>query len=491
MGTGTSYIDQILQRHTPREHSNANVGFTPSRHPLRRGASSSSSSAAAAAAGVVSPRFYEFSARSASLIAEARAAAEAAQAKRKAAEALVAAGRTDSSSSSHHAGARANAADGIALALEALFDHSPGTALVQAPEGSSAVADSADSGTGRREPAGVREANHQDNKHHYQDTSMPTASPARADPAAAASHSQQHQHPQHNPSYQALAINDNRHVTKAAVAAHAPMSPVSSSIANNRPNAVPPQVLAIMNEKGMSALVSPRVAAAADDQRIYNVGGTWVSKRASPDTFIAGAVGGDAMAGVPGGMLMSLETSLATPLVLDVEVRSDLCCVSVRNESEGAPPSSTCSLSLFLEFSSPCMQVHGYSTMVACACRGIILSLSLSRSRILPLFTHSSRAKQDVLLFCMRVVQYPYSCIHANTQNSRQRKGGRETHRTTGYLGKKLTRVRFVYPSSAGEGGYGAAASPGPPIESPRAQALRIHRGFACSGTNSQKYSIF
>jgi hypothetical protein len=312
---------------------------------------------------VVSPRFYEFSARSASLIAEARAAAEAAQAKRKAAEALVDAGRSDSSSSSHHAGARANAADGIALALEALFDHAPGTALVQAPEGTSAVADRAVRGAGRREPAGVREADHQDKKHHDQDSSMPTASPVRADPAAAGSHSQQHQYPQHKPPYQALAIDDSRHVTKAAVAAHAPMSPGSSSIANNRPNAVPPQVSAVMNEKGMSALVSPRVAAAADDQRIYNVGGTWVSKRASPDTLIAGATGGDSTAaGVAGGMLMSLETSLATPLVLDAEVRSDLCGVGVRIESEGAPSCSTSNLSLFLKFSSSlaCMQVQGY-----------------------------------------------------------------------------------------------------------------------------------
>jgi hypothetical protein len=103
----------------------------------------------------------------------------------------------------------------------------------------------------------------------------------------------------------------------------------------------------------------------------------------------------------------------------------------------------------------------------------------------------------------MRMVEFPYTWIHANTQNIRQREGGRvirtnhrgrEGKRDTerqGSLGKKLTLLRYVYLSSTGEGGYGAAASPGPPIESPRAQALRIHRGFACSGTNSQKYSIF
>jgi hypothetical protein len=77
-------------------------------------------------------------------------------------------------------------------------------------------------------------------------------------------------------------------------------------------------------------------------------------------------------------------------------------------------------------------------------------------------------------------------------KNDRGSEGKRDTERLlAGSLGKKLTRVRYVYLSSTGEGGYGAAASPGPPIESPRAQALTIHRGFACSGTNSQKYSIF
>ncbi len=311
---GGSFIDQIIQRHTPNERLVAEARHTqPSRPPARRVNS---------AAAVVSPRFHEFSFRSASLIAEARAAAEAAQEKRKAAQAMVMVGRAASEHSAH-----------MALALEALFDDvrtgaesvkAQGSTTVQAVQVGADASAATDSGTAcpraTRVPAQEMGSGNSDTV-----VRAAPASPATADPASTESlASQQRKLPQNKPPHRNPANTDSRGLSQPAGAA-APVSAAGgTAIASARSNTLPSQI---------SALVTPRVAAASDDERIYNVGGTWVSKRASPDILMPGSSGCDASGAVgPGGMLVSLEASLATPLVLDAEVRSDSCCICAYRE---------------------------------------------------------------------------------------------------------------------------------------------------------------
>ena len=317
---GGSFIDQIIQRHTPNERLVSDTRRTLPNWPPDRRVNS-------AAAAVVSPRFHEFSYRSASLIAEARAAAEAAQTKRKAAQAMVTAGRSASEHSSH-----------IALALEALFDDVPtgvesekaqrSTAVQGVQVGADASA-AADGGAQCQMATGVPA---EEVRLGHPDTLLRAtpASPAKADPASTASTaspaSQQRKLPQNKPPHRNPANNDSRGVPQTAGAAVPACAAGGVPIASARSNAVPSQI---------SALVTPRVAAASDDERIYNVGGTWVSKRASPDILMPGSSGGDASGAVgPGGVLVSLEASLATPLVLDAEVRTDPCCICAQIASE-------------------------------------------------------------------------------------------------------------------------------------------------------------